>query len=400
MTELEKATAKVEEVATAIDERLKAVEEQVKDKGSYNEELKGEVKNLVEKWEEYQKQVDTLETNLKSLGMRVKSQPKTFGDMLKENLEDHEKYKNRVKGAQIGEFSFNLKAPATMLQSTHLTGDVIEPDRQPGTWFDPERNVRVRQIMSQGTMGSNAVSFIQEQNFEDGAGTVAEGGALTQSDFDLVEVTESAKKIGTYAKVSAEMLEDIEGLASYIGVRLGAKIKLEEDTQIISGSGTGNNLNGLVTQATAFSTSTNVTQGHLLDVLALAVSQAKIAEYMPTAIICNPADTEGLFVAKDGDKRYLHPWIYTSEPLAVMGVPILESTAISADTFLVGDFRRACQLFDRRMLTVEFSDSDQDDFIKNLVTVRVTERLVLAVYNTQSFITGTISTEIGNITVS
>jgi len=389
----EEIKKEIEQISEGIDERIKATEDMVKSGEGITEGIKEQITELVEKFEKKQEQLDQLEASLKKFGTPAQNL-KTFGDLLKESLEGSDQWKAKKRGV------FNLKAPATMLESSHLTGDVVEPDRVPGIYKDPERNVRIRSLIPTTPTKSNSIRFIQEQNYEDGAATTSEGAQFTQSDFDLAEVSVQVEKIATYFKCSNELLEDIPGLAGYIGQRGGAKLKQKEDTQILHGDGSSPNLDGLVTQATAFSTSTSVTEGHLLDVLALAVSQAKIAEYMPTAIICNPADTEGIYVAKDGDKRYLHPWTYTNSPITVMGVPVIESTAITADNFLVGDFRRACQLFDKRQLQVEFTDSNEDDFEKDLVTIRVSERLALAVYNTTSFITGVISTQIGNITLS
>ena len=75
--------------------------------------------------------------------------------------------------------------------------------------------------------------------------------------------------------------------------------------------------------------------------------------------------------------------------VAVDGVPVIVSTAITAGTFLVGDFKLGAQIFDRRQLAIEFSNTNEDNFIKGMVTVRGSERIAIAVYRPKAFVYGT-----------
>ncbi len=61
---------------------------------------------------------------------------------------------------------------------------------------------------------------------------------------------------------------------------------------------------------------------------------------------------------------------------------------MTSGTFLVGDFKRGAQIFDRRQLTIEFSNQNEDNFIKGAVTARGYERIALAVYRPHAFIYG------------
>jgi len=90
--------------------------------------------------------------------------------------------------------------------------------------------------------------------------------------------------------MSEEMLEDVAGMTSYIMARLPAKINAKEDTQILEGSGTGQNLSGLVTNATSYSDNLADSNAQRIDVIVDAVRQVVDDEYMPTAIVLHPAD--------------------------------------------------------------------------------------------------------------
>jgi HK97 family phage major capsid protein len=70
------------------------------------------------------------------------------------------------------------------------------------------------------------------------------------------------------------------------------------------------------------------------------------------------------------------------------GVPVYESTAMTAGTFLVGDFKLGAQVFDRKEASLEIAYQNEDNFIKGMVTIRVSERLALAVYRAKCFVYG------------
>ena len=72
----------------------------------------------------------------------------------------------------------------------------------------------------------------------------------------------------------------------------------------------------------------------------------------------------------------------------VDGVQIIETTAIGVGEFLVGDFQRGAQLFDRKTASINFYDQDEDNAQKNLITVVIEERLALAVYRPNAFVYG------------
>ena len=55
------------------------------------------------------------------------------------------------------------------------------------------------------------------------------------------------------------------------------------------------------------------------------------------------------------------------------------AAAVSAGTIVVGAFKTCGSVVTNGGVRVESTNSDQDDFIKNLMTIRAEERLALAV---------------------
>ena len=68
---------------------------------------------------------------------------------------------------------------------------------------------------------------------------------------------------------------------------------------------------------------------------------------------------------------------------------MVQTPAMQVSKFLTGAFRLGAQIFDRMSIEVLISTEDQDNFVKNMITIRAEERLALAVYRPAAFIYGT-----------
>ena len=101
-------------------------------------------------------------------------------------------------------------------------------------------------------MDGNALEYVKETGFTNNAGMVAEGAKKPESSmkFDLVSTT--AKVVAHYMKASRQILSDASQLASLIDGRLRYGLAFKEEQQLLNGDGTGQNLLGIIPQATAF----------------------------------------------------------------------------------------------------------------------------------------------------
>ena len=165
----------------------------------------------------------------------------------------------------------------------------------------------------------------------------------------------------------------------------------KEEAQIVAGDGTGENLKGLITAATSYASTYDASTDTLLDRLANAILQVRLAHMTANGIIMHPSDVNALRKIKDDDGRYIFADPGSASIIAPWGVPIVESMNISAGHFCVGAFNQAAQLFDRQSATVDLSEHNEDNFVKNMVTIRVEERLALAIYRPEAIIYGAVS---------
>ena len=64
----------------------------------------------------------------------------------------------------------------------------------------------------------------------------------------------------------------------------------------------------------------------------------------------------------------------------IWGLKTVVTTAIAQGTVLVGGFQESAQIFRRQGITLEMTNSNVDDFVNNLLTLRAEERLAVACY--------------------
>ena len=289
--------------------------------------------------------------------------------------------------------SFEIKADMTV--AADFTGEVIPADRVPGYKFDPTRPVHIRQLLAQGSTQSDVVRYVKESGYSNGAAATAEGATLTQSDFDMTASDANVRKIGTYFRISEEMLADTPQLTSYISTRAPEKLLEVEDTQILSGAGTGAQLSGIIGDAADFAAGSlagTVESANEFDVIVASLNQLALANYNADTILLNPSDFHKILLLKDTQNNYLKDQVYNGLQPVFMGVKVVLNTAIAAGTFLIGNFSVGTQLWVRDGLNVEFFREDGTNVRDGFVTVRVSERVALTNYLPNAFVNGSFAT--------
>jgi HK97 family phage major capsid protein len=231
--------------------------------------------------------------------------------------------------------AFEIKA-GDMTVANNFTGEVIPAQYVAGIKYDPTRAVHVRQLLPQGSTQSEVVRFVRESAYDNGAAPIAQGGLYPESDFDLTAEDANVRKIGTYFRISEEMLADTAQLTSYLSARAPEKLLTVEDTQLLYGNGSGQNIEGVSYASTAFAAGSfadTITAANQFDVLTVAINQIAIADQPePTAILCHPTDIAKLLVIKVSatDKRYVDRLQMIAGQLSLDGIPIIKTTLVTA----------------------------------------------------------------------
>jgi len=289
-----------------------------------------------------------------------------------------------------------MKAVTTITSATSGTGGAgaaIRPDRLPGIITPAERPLTIRDLLSPGRTSSNAIEYVRETGFQNNAAPVAEGALKPQSDLALGTATANVRTLAHWFKASKQVLDDVPALQSYIDARATYGLLFVEEQQLLAGDGTGQNLLGLLPQATVFNNALRKTGDTKIDTIRRAILQVRIAEFRASGIVMSPGDWADIELAKDGVGNYIWSNPAVNNGKNLWGLPVVDTNSMADDHFMVGAFNIAAQVFDRQQAVVEVSTENDKDFIMNLVTIRAEERLALAVFRPESFVTGTFTAD-------
>jgi hypothetical protein len=341
-----------------------------------------EIMSKVQQLETEGAEVKTLKANIEELALKVldletkgvqNNVPESLGTLLTEKADELKAMKDK-SGASV---KITFKAVGTMALSTNTTGQIPQAEREAGITRIVRRNPFILELVNVGSIMSNVWEWVEQKNAEGGAAMTAEAAAKSQADFDLVVASANVKKVTAYIKITKEMLDDVPLMRSEIDQELTELINLKIDEQLLSGSGSGANLTGIITNATAWAAGAfalAIPTPTKWDVLRTAINQVRVNLFEPTYIVVHPTDVTGMELSKDSTGQYIMPPFAAVDGTIISGIRVVANTGVTIDKFLVGDFQKAGVRF-KEGLTINVG-YENDDFTKNLVTILAEARLV------------------------
>lgn len=290
-----------------------------------------------------------------------------------------EQYKNFVEGRTQ---KARLEIKNTV---TNAIGNTFS-ERKPGIVSGAFREFAIESLLPTMSTTANAVDYIRENVFTNSAAETAEGAAKPESSLTLTPVTEPVATIAHWIKITKQLASDNAALAAYINARMVYGVNLRVENQIINGNGTAPNISGF-TKAGNFTahgyTAASLTAAGLannrFDLIGLMIGDCEIADYPADVVIMNPTDWWKMRLAKDTTNRYILGDPAMIGDKSLFGVRVVTSNAVTADNVLVASLQNAALFYNREGVTVDMSESDSDNFTKNLITIRAERRCMLAV---------------------
>lgn len=358
--------------------------------------LKGEVKVLRDEAEAHKTEMEEKLTEINRFRAAAKANEAnglTFDVALDNALKEESvttqlKELSKDKNAKV---TLQLKDVGTMGIASIANISMANAELRPGILPLPNRRLHMRNIMNTGRMTTSDFHYLREVGGEgDVGGWLENSGKKPALDLDYIEKIAPSQYIAGVLDISRKSLDDIPALSGALSARLSEKYLIEEDRQILSGTGVGSQLQGILAVASAY----NGTQTELLDKLTDAIGQLEETDYYADGIILKPRDWSAILRTKGNTDEYTLPGVgiitFTNGILYVAGVPLYKMNGMPSNNrqFLVGDWMMGAQLLIREQPRVEISYENKDNFEKNIVTVRVEGRAALPIYYSEAFVKG------------
>lgn len=293
-----------------------------------------------------------------------------------------------IKSANYGAFAGgNLNKLRVEVKNT-LTGSdtTVAPQRNAGIVGGAMLPFAMEALLPSTTTSSNAIEFTKEASFTNSAAEAAEGAQKAESALTWSLVNMPVSTVAHWIKISKQLAADAPALAAYVNTRMRYGVNQKVDTQLVVGDGTAPNISGTYDTgnftAHGYSNATIAAISSTFKKLVLirkVIADLYAAGYPADAIVLNPADWATieieLFTTAAGQTLYS---VNEAGQARLFGLPVIQAIGMAADTFQVGRFSEAYMIYNREGVVVEMSDSDGDNFQKNLVTLRAERRLALA----------------------
>lgn len=339
-----------------------------------SEKEKARTDELMTKQGEALARLDDFEQKLARRVTAEIASPGTAGYKFIES-EAFKSFKEKGERLRAGE---SLRVDVKSISSlTASGGTLIAPDRLAGVLPLPQRPATVRDLLAPGRTSSNLIQYFRELVFTNSAAPVAEGTLKPESDLTFEQKDAKVIKLAHWIKATTEILDDAPAMQSMIDERLRYGLSYVEDVQLLMGSGTGQNLAGIYTTATAYVAPIVISGATDIDILRLAFLQGELALLPADAAVLHPANWARIELLKDTQGRYIIGNPQGTLAPTLWGRRIATTLAMTQGKFLAGNFRQSAQIFDREDASVLVSTENSDDFVNNKVTILAEERLAL-----------------------
>lgn len=264
------------------------------------------------------------------------------------------------------------------------------------------RRARVRDLFPVSRTSANLIEFFRVLGFGEDVLDLSSGASMVpdrddathfglkpQSELSFEPASAPVRTIAHYELAHRNVLQDEPQLQSVINNELLYGLRLTEDNQILNGTGTGEDLLGILNTPgiQTYSGSAGPATDNDADALRRAATKAILAYYDPTGIVIHPYDWEGIELAKGTDEHYsIAMNVTVGAEARLWRMQVVDSPAIAQNTALVGAFGLGAQLYDRMEANIRIAEQHSDLFVRNAVAILAEQRLALACKRPESFV--------------
>jgi HK97 family phage major capsid protein len=277
-------------------------------------------------------------------------------------------------------------APAGAITSSASTN--LIPTDSRGLLAPGLRPLNLLDVIPVGTTDSNMIAYVQVTGVPGYAAETAEGAVKPQEGIAFTDATAPVRTIAGYIKMNRQAMDDQAGLATLVNTLLPYDVRRRLEAQMLQGDGIGQNLLGLLSTS-GIGAPASVAGDNIMDGILRAITTVVLSDRDPTFVAMNPLTYQSMSIMKaSGSGEYLLDMPGGVEAHysrgTVWGLTPVRNRLMPQATPLVGDPMGATLLV-REGVTVKTSDADQDDFIRNRVTVLAETRVAFPIWYPAAF---------------
>jgi hypothetical protein len=298
-----------------------------------------------------------------------KSKKETVDDILAAN---HKSILDAVKSRRSHEFTIKTDVLRTSVAGNTLSQTI------PGIGQLPYGTTGLRTVFRANEIdeeSNGVVRYIDQATATRNAAGVLEGNQYPESAMTWQEYTMTLQKIGDSIPVSMESLRFLSYIRSELMRLLEVNMAIIDNAQLWDGNATPPQINGLYHRVTAFDpdayTGKTVSSPNLADLLLalrVEIMRNRQSKYNPDTVIMNPDDILDLKWIKDDINQYIRVPFTDQSGSVVDGMRIIENSAVTAGTLVIGDFRYA-DVWNSGGVDVEIGLIN-DQFIHDMTTIK------------------------------
>lgn len=336
--------------------------------------------------EKLQEAIEKQGLELTTMLQGKKEEQKDLGAVLAENKE-----KLKALAEQGHQAAFKISLPREVVRKTLVERSAVGSSMQAMRLSEigqlDYNNMVIRSLFRavQISPDSNGViRYVDESTATRNADVKAEGSVAPESVQAWTERTLNLYKIMDSIPVTMEAFRDVNFIEGEINRLLNINLALKEDEQLYGGSGVAPNLTGLYTTATAYAFGSGnfyqqVDGANVYDLIAavrVSIMNAK-KKYAPNVVLMNPVDTFKYKVLKGIDGHYLLPPFVGPNGETIMGMRVVESAQVTANTLAVADTRYGT-IYEDGGIELEMGYVN-DQFTKDTMTIKARKRTALLI---------------------
>ena len=365
--------------------KLKGLEDKINAGDAEAIKAAGELTTEIEQLQEQIKAVEKAQALLEQIGKKEGEGDAGTQEKQARTLGDH--FINTAKKTGVHAKRFSVAASefkaATDTQTSPAGISQYATDLDRNVVTAPMTALVIRDLFGAETISGNSLTYLIEGAVEGAPAVTAEGAEKPQIHFaNPTPKTVSLDKIACHIKESDEYISDYPFLASAINGRLLYQLGLVEQNNLVA-SLTGTS--GIQADSSSWAASTRAEE--LADLVFTAMMDVQEASgFAADAIVMAPATWQTLRLGKDGESRYYGGGYFADgQGKQLWGIPVVVTTAVTASQVIVGAFKACGSVVQKGGVSVEATNSNEDDFVNNLMTIRAEERLALAVRRPAGF---------------